>query len=179
MTRHILLALAGGAAVVIAAGPALAVPPLHAQMMLATAGGPGAPVGDVTIISSVDGARFIVDLHGLPPGDHGFHVHVNGSCAPGPVNGAAAPAGAAGAHFDPDHNDAHMGPMGFGHKGDLTYLTVKADGTDRETLVAPHIRDTFALKGRTLVIHAGGDNYADDPKPLGGGGGRIACGVIG
>jgi Cu-Zn family superoxide dismutase len=28
------------------------------------------------------------------------------------------------------------------------------------------------------MIHAGGDNYADQPKPLGGGGERIACGVI-
>ena len=24
----------------------------------------------------------------------------------------------------------------------------------------------------------GGDNYADQPQPLGGGGGRIACGVF-
>jgi superoxide dismutase, Cu-Zn family len=29
------------------------------------------------------------------------------------------------------------------------------------------------------MIHAGGDNYADQPQPLGGGGARIACGVIG
>ncbi len=29
-----------------------------------------------------------------------------------------------------------------------------------------------------LVIHEGGDNYSDTPKPLGGGGGRIACGVV-
>jgi Cu-Zn family superoxide dismutase len=28
------------------------------------------------------------------------------------------------------------------------------------------------------MIHAGGDNYADKPAPLGGGGERIACGVI-
>jgi superoxide dismutase, Cu-Zn family len=28
------------------------------------------------------------------------------------------------------------------------------------------------------VIHAGGDNYADQPAPLGGGGLRIACGAI-
>jgi Cu-Zn family superoxide dismutase len=28
------------------------------------------------------------------------------------------------------------------------------------------------------MIHAGGDNYADQPAPLGGGGARIACGVI-
>ena len=34
------------------------------------------------------------------------------------------------------------------------------------------------LSGRSLMIHAAGDNYSDDPKPLGGGGARIACGVI-
>ena len=32
------------------------------------------------------------------------------------------------------------------------------------------------LRGRALVVHAGGDTYADTP-PLGGGGARIACGV--
>jgi Cu-Zn family superoxide dismutase len=33
------------------------------------------------------------------------------------------------------------------------------------------------VKGRSIVIHAGGDNYSDQPAPLGGGGARIACGV--
>jgi Cu-Zn family superoxide dismutase len=28
------------------------------------------------------------------------------------------------------------------------------------------------------MIHAGGDNYSDQPVPLGGGGARIACGVV-
>jgi Cu-Zn family superoxide dismutase len=28
------------------------------------------------------------------------------------------------------------------------------------------------------MIHEGGDNYSDEPAPLGGGGARIACGVI-
>ena len=28
------------------------------------------------------------------------------------------------------------------------------------------------------MIHVGGDNYSDMPLPLGGGGARIACGVI-
>ena len=28
------------------------------------------------------------------------------------------------------------------------------------------------------MVHASGDNYSDDPAPLGGGGARIACGVI-
>jgi Cu-Zn family superoxide dismutase len=55
---------------------------------------------------------------------------------------------------------------------------VAADGTDSETLVAPRITDVNVLKGHSLMIHAGGDNYSDQPKPLGGGGARIACGVI-
>ena len=80
--------------------------------------------------------------------------------------------------FDPSHNLSHEGPLGFGHLGDLPYLTIGADGTDHETLLAPHIRDVLGLKNRSLIIHAGGDNYADDPKPLGGGGARIACGVL-
>jgi Cu-Zn family superoxide dismutase len=29
------------------------------------------------------------------------------------------------------------------------------------------------------MIHVGGDNHADHPAPLGGGGARLACGVIG
>ncbi len=28
------------------------------------------------------------------------------------------------------------------------------------------------------MIHAGGDNYSDTPEKLGGGGARVACGVI-
>ena len=38
------------------------------------------------------------------------------------------------------------------------------------SLIAPHITDVSALKNRTLMIHVGGDNYSDQPKPLGGGG---------
>ncbi|MEM1311353.1 MAG: superoxide dismutase family protein, partial [Cyanobacteria bacterium P01_H01_bin.153] len=34
------------------------------------------------------------------------------------------------------------------------------------------------VKGRSLIVHRNGDNFSDDPKPLGGGGPRLACGVI-
>lgn len=34
------------------------------------------------------------------------------------------------------------------------------------------------LRARSLMIHIGGDNHADHPMPLGGGGGRLACGVM-
>jgi Cu-Zn family superoxide dismutase len=170
--------IAAAALAVLAAAPAATANTVHAHMTLVTPDGTGADVGAVTIMDGYAGARISVDLHGLPPGEHGFHVHMNPACGPGPVNGAVAPGGAAGGHFDPGHNMSHEGPMGFGHLGDLPYLTVKADGTDHETLLAPHIRDVVGLRNHSLIIHAGGDNYADSPNPLGGGGARIACGIL-
>jgi hypothetical protein len=43
--------------------------------------------------------------------------------------------------------------------------------------VAPHLEVADA-QGHAIVIHAGGDNFSDQPAPLGGGGARIACGVV-
>mgnify|MGYP006210031799 CR=1 FL=1 len=40
------------------------------------------------------------------------------------------------------------------------------------------LRVIAEIKGHALMVHAGGDNHADMPKPLGGGGDRMACGVI-
>ena len=52
------------------------------------------------------------------------------------------------------------------------------DGTASQSLSAPRIKDIALLKGHALMIHLNGDNYSDTPKPLGGGGDRVACGVI-
>ena len=71
----------------------------------------------------------------------------------------------------------YIGPMGEGHLGDLPRVDVAADGSARASLTAPRIKDVAALKGKTLMLHAGGDNYSDTP-PLGGGGARYACGVL-
>jgi Cu-Zn family superoxide dismutase len=160
-----------------AATPALAAT-LTAQMMLATPTGPGASVGTVTMSEGPDGVVFALDLHGLPPGPHGFHVHVNPSCAPTEKDGKPVAAGAAGGHLDPDNTGMHMGPLGGGHLGDLPLITVSADGTVKGSVTAPLIRTLDPLRGHTLMLHAGGDNYSDQPLPLGGGGARMACGVI-
>lgn len=70
----------------------------------------------------------------------------------------------------------HAGPGKDGHKGDLPHIVADANGTVKTKL---HVADLQVkdLKGRSVMIHAGGDNYTDNP-PLGGGGARIACGVI-
>ena len=84
----------------------------------------------------------------------------------------------AGGHFDPDATKKHLGPDAMGgHKGDLPVLKVAANGTAKASLLAPHLK-LADVSGHALMIHAGGDNYSDLPKPLGGGGARIACGVV-
>jgi Cu-Zn family superoxide dismutase len=54
---------------------------------------------------------------------------------------------------------------------------VDADGNAKQRLAAPRLK-LADLKGRSLMLHAGGDNYSDQPQSLGGGGARIACGVV-
>ena len=71
----------------------------------------------------------------------------------------------------------HLGPRAEGHKGDLPALRVDAGGNAMNAVIAPRLK-LADVKGRSIMIHAGGDNYSDQPSPLGGGGARIACGVV-
>lgn len=144
-----------------------------------TADGVGAPVGQLTLSDTAAGLKISYDLHGLPTGPHGLHVHANGSCAPGAnKDGKIIAAGAAGGHFDPMSKGKHLGPMGDGHLGDLPLITADANGVAKGDLMAPHLMSVAALRGHAVIVHAGGDTYSDDPAPLGGGGVRIACGLI-
>ncbi len=159
------------------AGAAKGPKPVTIKIDLVDAKGIGKPVGTVAIKETADGVELDTNLKGLPPGEHGFHLHENGSCAPADKEGTPTAAQAAGGHFDPEGTKAHKGPGGGGHKGDLPKLEVSAKGsaTAKLKVVGLKLAD---MRGKALVIHEGGDNYSDTPKPLGGGGGRIACGVV-
>ena len=140
--------------------------------------GVGASLGTVKITAAPKGGvLFTPDLKGLPPGPHGFHVHEFANCAAMQKEGKMQPGEAAGGHFDPKKAKRHSGPKGDGHLGDLPPLEVSAAGTASTPVTAERIilQD---LGNKSLVIHEGGDNGSDQPKPNGGGGTRIACGVI-
>jgi len=139
--------------------------------------GIGAVVGQVSITETAYGLVFTPALKGLSPGLHGFHLHQNPSCASLDKDGAMVPALAAGGHYDPDNSKRHDTPWGSGHRGDLPALYVDAAGNATQPVLAPRLK-TADLAGRSLMVHAGGDNHADHPAPLGGGGARIACGII-
>lgn len=135
-------------------------------------------IGSITIEEIEHGLLFTPDLESLPGGMHGFHVHQHGSCDPAHKEGEMSAAESAGGHFDPDESGKHLGPYGEGHLGDLPALYVDEDGNAQTPVLAPRLKTLDQLEGRALMIHAGGDNYADEPEPLGGGGARVACGVI-
>ncbi|HVL77045.1 MAG TPA: superoxide dismutase family protein, partial [Noviherbaspirillum sp.] len=117
------------------------------------------------------------ELKGLEPGLRGFHVHEKPSCQPAEDEGQVKAAQAAGGHYDPHGAGRHGTPWGDGHLGDLPALYVSPDGGATHPVLAPRLR-MENVTGRALMVHAGGDNYADHPEPMGGGGERVACGVI-
>lgn len=139
--------------------------------------GVGKAVGDVIVSETAYGLVFTPALNGLPQGLHGFHVHENASCDAVEKDGKKVAALSAGGHFDPAGSKRHGLPWGDGHLGDLPPLYVDDKGNATNPVLAPRLK-MADLKGRSLMVHAGGDNHADHPAPLGGGGARMACGVI-
>ncbi|RTL42166.1 MAG: superoxide dismutase [Cu-Zn] SodC2 [Burkholderiales bacterium] len=170
--KHLLTTLA-----LLAACGAATAAELTVNIATADKSGTGATVGTVRIVETPYGLAFYPSLQGLPPGLHGFHVHEKPSCAPGDNNGTPVPAGAAGGHLDPAGSKKHGEPWGDGHLGDLPPLYVAADGAATTPVLGPRLK-LADVKNRALMVHAGGDNHADHPAPLGGGGARVACGVI-
>ena len=130
--------------------------------------GNGTSLGQVTFEDSKYGLMITPKLSGLPVGIHGFHIHQVADCGD---NGMKA-----GGHLDPKNTNSHQGPYGEGHLGDLPVLAVNANGEAQIPVLAPRLK-TDDIKGHAIMIHAGGDNYSDNP-PLGGGGARIGCGKI-
>ena len=113
-----------------------------------------------------------VDLTGVPPGVHGFHVHDKGDCGD---NGNAA-----GGHFNP-MNMPHAGPDSQSrHAGDFGNVTAGANGEVHTTFNTRSItvrEGTTSVNGHAVILHANADDLTT--QPTGNAGARIACGVAG
>ena len=117
-----------------------------------------------------------LQLHGLPPGEHGIHFHAVGKC-----EGAGAFA-TAGAHFNPLGRQHGLLNIAGPHAGDAPNFTVGSDGnasvsftTDRVSLT-PGSTTLFDADGSAIVIHAAADDQQGQPS--GNSGARIACGEL-
>lgn len=157
--------------------------PVHEAMArLMTAS--GRPAGIARLNDTAAGVEIVIDAQGLPPGQHGFHIHANGACAPGPdaATGQVVAFGAAGGHYDPgmSHNHGRPGdPATTAHAGELPNLRAASDGRASLRYVNANVTvaaGPMSAMGRTLVIHERQDDYQTDPA--GDSGGRLVCGVI-
>lgn len=153
----------------------------------------GQEVGRATLSEASEGDVMIsVEIEGLPPGEHGIHVHGVGICDPS----GDTPFASAGGHYNPT-GATHGGPptgeetgtpvaegamaspaVPSGHAGDLGNITVDEDGKGTLSITTDRFRlaELSDADGSALVIHADRDDLQTDPS--GNSGARIVCGVI-
>jgi len=150
--------------------------PLYTKVTRATAliyptkGNSGA--GVIKFAEEKEGLHITAHLTGLTPGEHGFHIHEFGMCN-------CDDAVCAGDHYNPT-NSKHGGPDDNDrHAGDFGNIVADEQGIGRydrvdkqATLNGPH-----SIIGRTVIIHAGADDFTTQPS--GNAGARIACGIVG
>lgn len=129
--------------------------------------------GTVRLLETRSGVEVTVRLTGVPPGEHGFHVHEFGNCAAGGE--------AAGDHYNPlrtTHGMVVKDGVRSSHAGDMGNIVAAGDGTAELVLNLPDVTlraGTLSLAGRALVLHERPDDFG---QPSGNAGLRIACGVI-
>ena len=135
----------------------------------------GAAIGKATFEQTPTGVLMYVEVTGLPPGAHGIHLHAAGSCTPDFKQATG--------HINPDKVAHGLRNPDGPDSGDLPNLYAAADGSATAefftTLVSVAGGDMPALldeDGSAVIIHEQPDDHLT--QPIGGAGGRIACGVI-
>jgi|KBSSwiStaDraftv2_1062776.scaffolds.fasta_scaffold52474_3 Cu-Zn family superoxide dismutase len=134
----------------------------------------GSHVQGTAFFTQKDGeVTLVLEVTGLTPGEHAFHIHEKGDCS-------APDAASAGGHWNPTaENHGKWGAHPF-HRGDVANLTADANGkatlsfsTSLWSIGGDPSRDVV---GHSIVVHAKLDDFKT--QPTGDAGGRIACGVI-
>jgi len=123
-----------------------------------------------------------VQVEGLSPGFHGFHIHSVGTCDP---SGERAFASAEGhLHAEGQAHGQHMGdlPSLLASESGVALLITTTDGFTLE--------DLMDADGSAVIIHAAADNFGNIPADrydpdadgmtlnTGDSGGRVGCGII-
>ena len=160
-----------------AAVPAPPPAPRDAEATAQMIGLDGEAIGSAVFYQGSNGVVMRLAVAGLAPGVHGMHFHAVGTC-----EDVEAGFKATGAHVMPlGKPHGYMHPEGP-HAGNLPNLIVGADGTAMVELytslvsLSEGVAPLFDEDGSTLIIHANEDDHAT--QPIGGAGGRVACGIV-
>lgn len=135
----------------------------------------GQAAGSAELTAAAAGGVIIrLDLTGLPAGEWvAFHVHETGECDPTTGHKSA------GGHFNPGSKEHGYNAANGPHAGDMPNQPVASDGSIRAEVYNPMVTLDEAeagIVGRSLMIHAGPDDY--ESQPSGDAGDRLACAVI-
>ena len=137
----------------------------------------GDSVGSALLYQGSSGVIMRLSIHGLTPGIHGMHFHAKGTCED-PNEGFKATGGHVMPFGKPHGYMNQDGP----HAGNLPNLIIGENGmasVEIYTGLVTLFEGPAALldeDGSTLIIHENEDDHIT--QPIGGAGGRIACGVI-
>ena len=138
---------------------------VNAGMKAVMMGSDGTEYGVIEIYPTAQGVLLDAQLKNLPAGSHGFHIHESGKCE--------APFKTAGGHFNPSGADHGLAKAAINPN-----IHVPASGSLRtevlNTKVTIKTGKDNDIAGRSIIIHAKGDNYVDASSA----GPRIACGII-
>lgn len=129
--------------------------------------------GTVHFMPTADGLAYTANAHGLPPGMHGYHIHLYGDCS-------SADGKSAGTHFNLKGSSLHPPKDIKRITGNLVGnldADASGDATAKGTLKGASLTGAKAIIGHSVIIH----EKANDPSqpPIGAAGSRLACGVIG
>jgi Cu-Zn family superoxide dismutase len=130
----------------------------------------GKDLGTLTLMEESNRIATTGRLTGLPPGEHGIHLHTVGKCE-GPKFTSA------GDHWNPTNRQhGTKNPQGP-HSGDMPNITVARDSSSSVDITSAG-SDIALLDsdGAAVVVHAKPDDYRSQPS--GNSGDRIACGVV-
>lgn len=135
----------------------------------------GKTIGTITLVETPSGVLIRVQMKGIPPGPHGFHIMEFGRCEP-PFTSAGNILNPLGAKHGLKNDE---GPS----MGDMPNLFAAQNGEINAELLNPFVTlqpdaDGSLLRenGTAFVLRGESDDHVTHPD--GNSGARIACGVI-